>query len=163
MKKRKPLQKILTISFISIIIYFAYFIINNNPSIVMEKNFNLNTLMKQTNSEKITGDKIQLEIQNGCGTKGIANLFMNFLRSEGYDVIDTKNASNFNFKNTIIKIHKPNKGNFVEEIIELLNINSTHIQYDYNENIFYELTLIIGKDYEKLQSFKDVTMHHNPF
>ena len=88
---------------------------------------------------------------------------MNFLRDEGYDVINTKNALDFNYNQTIIKIHKPNKGNFVEEISELLQIDSLSIHYDYNNNIFYDLTIIIGKDYQNLQSFKDVSMHHNPF
>jgi len=163
MKKTKLVQKIIIFLCLPITMYFTYFIINNNPPNEFEKKYNLSTLMKQTSSEKITGQKIQLEIQNGCGTKGTANLFMNFLRDEGYDVINTKNAPHFNYNNTIVKIHKPNRGNFVEEIIELLHIDSLRIEYDYNNNIFYDLTLIIGKDYRYLQSFKDVSMHHNPF
>ena len=163
MKKIKLIQKTTMFLFLSLTIYFTYLIFNNSPLDEFEEKYNLNTLMKQTRSEKITGEKIQLEIQNGCGIKGAANLFMNFLRDEGYDVINTKNALDFNYNQTIIKIHKPNKGNFVEEISELLQIDSLSIHYDYNNNIFYDLTLIIGKDYQNLQSFKDVSMHHNPF
>ena len=163
MKKIKLIQKTTMFLFLSLTIYFTYLIINNNPLDEFEEKYNLNTLMKQTRSEKITGEKIQLEVQNGCGIKGAANLFMNFLRDEGYDVINTKNARDFNYNQTIIKIHKPNKGNFVEEISELLQIDSLSIHYDYNNNIFYDLTLIIGRDYQNLQSFKDVSMHHNPF
>ena len=163
MKKIKLIQKTTMFLFLSLTIYFTYLIVNNSPLDEFEEKYNLNTLMKQTRSEKITGEKIQLEIQNGCGIKGAANLFMNFLRDEGYDVINTKNALDFNYNQTIIKIHKPNKGNFVEEISELLQIDSLSIHYDYNNNIFYDLTLIIGKDYQNLRSFKDVSMHHNPF
>jgi len=161
--KITTLQKLSSFVFISVIIYFAYFIIHKNQVQTPHDIYNLNTLMKQTNSEKNTGNKIQLEVQNGCGVKGVAILFTNFLRSQGYDVIDSKNAINFNYNNTIIKIHKPNKGNFVEEIIGILNIDSTNVEYDYDNTIFYELTLIIGKDYKYLESFDDISMHYNPF
>ena len=39
--------------------------------------------------------KAEMEVLNGCGEPGVANLFTKFLRSEGYDVIEIKNADNF--------------------------------------------------------------------
>ena len=35
---------------------------------------------------------IQIEILNGCGVEGIAELFTNFLRANNYDVISIENA-----------------------------------------------------------------------
>ena len=162
-KIRRLLPKLFSIAFIPIMAYFTYHIIHTYQTNSSEESYDLSTLMKQTKSEKITGEKIQVEVQNGCGTKGLATLFTNFLRSYGYDVIDSKNATNFNFNNTIIKIHKTNKGNFVEEIIEILNLDSIYVEYDYDNTIFYDLTLIIGKDYSDLKSFDEISMHHNPF
>ena len=45
--------------------------------------------------------RAEIEILNGCGEAGIANLFTKFLRSEGYDVIEIKNADNFKYKETV--------------------------------------------------------------
>tara|TARA_B100001750_G_C15466916_1_gene577567 strand:- start:858 stop:1352 length:495 start_codon:yes stop_codon:yes gene_type:complete len=141
---------------------FTYYIVNNK-TIFIEDNTDLNMLMTQTKSEKTTGKKIQLEVLNGCGTKGVAILFTNFLRSNGYDVINFKNAENFNFNKTKIIIHKHDAKNFVNEIIDILALDSKQIEYNFDKNIFYEMTLIIGSDYKKLNSFSEVAMHYNPF
>jgi len=129
----------------------------------MEDSKDLNMLMVQTKSEKATGKKIQLEVLNGCGRKGVAILYTNFLRSNGYDVIDFKNAENFNFNKTKIVIHKNDASDFINEIVSILAIEPKQIEYNYDENIFYEMTLIIGNDYKDLESYAEVAMHYNPF
>ena len=42
--------------------------------------------------------RAEIEVLNGCGEAGIANLFTKFLRSEGYDVIEIKNWGNNRIK-----------------------------------------------------------------
>ena len=111
----------------------------------------------------ITGEKIQIEIQNGCGLKGVAKLYTNFLRDKGYDVIGFSNAPHFNYKNTELIIHKKDSVNFINEISNILSINPKFISYNYNENFIYEMTIIIGKDYNILESFNEVSMYYEPF
>ena len=36
--------------------------------------------------------RAEIEVLNGCGESGVANLFTKFLRAEEYDVIEIKNA-----------------------------------------------------------------------
>ena len=43
---------------------------------------------------------IEVEILNGCGEKGAADLYTVFLRHHGFDVVDFKNASHFNYNKT---------------------------------------------------------------
>jgi len=130
---------------------------NNHPPV------DLSSLIKKTKSEERTGHKIQIEIQNGCGLKGIAKLYTNFLRNKGYDVISFKNASNFNFNKTLLIVHKKDTSNFVDEIINILQINPNSVSYKYNDKIIYEMTVIVGKDYEDLDSFDEVSEHYGPF
>jgi len=85
------------------------------------------------------------------------------MRNKGYDVIDYGNAENFNYSNTKLKIHNKNHENFIYEIVDILTIKPSEIEYNYSKNIFYDLTLIIGKDYKDLDSFSEVTMHYEPF
>ena len=149
---------ILTIS----IIFFTYnkekFSSNNN-----DKSIDLSSLINKTESEKITGEKIQIEIQNGCGLKGVAQLYTNFLRDKGYDVIDFKNAPHFSYKKTQLIIHQKDTLNFTNEMINDLKINSDLVDYNYNNDLIHEMTIIIGEDYNQLDSFNEVKKYYEPF
>ena len=134
-------------------------ILNNNDA-----NKNLSSLMTQSKTEKITGEKAQIYILNGCGQKGIAVLYTNFFRSKGFDVIDYGNANNFNYSKTKLILHDDKKTKHMKEIINLLSINLEQVEYKTNDkNIFYTATLIIGKDYNELESFNEVSNYYNPF
>ena len=135
----------------------------NFPNNQKEEIVDLSLLINKTKSEKLTGDKIQVEIQNGCGLKGIAKLYANFLRNKGYDVISFKNASHFNYNKTELIIHKKDTSNFISEIVDILQINSNLVSYNYNDNFIYEMTIIIGNDYNNLESFDEVSMYYEPF
>ena len=157
-------KKILKFSFlftflISIYFFTEQFYSNNSNS----KKTDLSSLIQKSKSEKKFGKKIQIKILNGCGDKGVADLYKNFLRNKGYDVIDYGNAKNFNHINTKLKIHNKNHENFIFEVVEILSISPDKLEYNYSKNIFYDLTLIIGKDYKNLDSFSEVAMHYEPF
>ena len=131
---------------------------NNSDDIV-----SLSMLIKKTNSEQIFGHKIQVEIQNGCGLKGIAKLYTNFLRDKGYDVINFKNAPHFSYKKTRLFVHQKDTLNFVNEIIDILKINSELVDYSYNNDLLHKMTIIIGDDYNQLDSFNEVKKYYEPF
>ena len=145
---------------ITLFIYFS----KNYPDITFEESsINLSSLLIKTKSEINTGHKIQVQIQNGCGLGGIAKVYTNFLRSHGYDVLEYKNASHFNFDKTQLIIHKKDTSNYIDEIVKILQIEPHVIKYKYDDNIIYEMTVIIGHDYNSLGSYNEVTMHYEPF
>ena len=146
-----------------IIFFIGYNKLSSNNKNLSEGEIELSSLINKTESEKRTGHKIQIEIQNGCGLRGVAKLYTNFLRDKGYDVIGFRNAPNFNYDNTELIIHKKDSSNFVNEIVNILNIEPNFIRYNYNDNLFYEMTVIIGNDYNVLKSFNEVSMYYEPF
>ena len=150
-----------------VITIVAFFTIYNKISYSdqnhRQENVDFSLLMKKTQSEKITGHKIQIEIQNGCGQKGIAKLYTNFLRNNGYDVVNYKNAKNFNYNRTQIIIHKQDTSKFIDEIVNILKISPQLAIYNYNDYSIHEMTVIIGSDYNNLDSFEEVSMHYEPF
>ena len=157
---KKILSKILFFSsFICFIILFVVF-----------KNWNTNNtnlvspridLMNQVQTYDALNKIIQIEVLNGCGEKGVADLYANFLRKNNYDVIDYKNADNFNYNSSKIIVHNNNLA--VENVADLFEIESKNVDYLFNENIFYDMTLIIGKDYKQLESFDKVSKYYNPY
>src|SRR5436190_6241657 len=75
--------------------------------LILLYNFIYRSLSKPTNqvSTTITGDStksltrqpnnqtLQLDVQNGSGTQGIANKFTDYLRANGFDVVEMGNFS----------------------------------------------------------------------
>lgn len=122
----------------------------------------LSTLITKNEYEKKTGHKIQVEIWNGCGIPKLARMYTEFLRAEGIDVLDSKNAANFNYIETKILHHR---GDFDRALVlaDILAIDKNRIIKDENENLFYDLTLIIGKDYMNLPSYRNAVLHQQPF
>ena len=122
----------------------------------------LSTLLTKTSYEKKTGHKIQVEIWNGCGISNLAVMYTDFLRNEGLDVLDSKNADHFNYLETTILHHRGEK-NRALVLADILKIDESSIIDDKNENLFYDMTLIIGKDYIDLPSYRDAVLFQPPF
>ena len=119
------------------------------------------TLISGINFDESLNKRLQIEVLNGCGIKGIADLYTNFLRQNGYDVIDYKNAENFNYDNTTILIHKNNIN--TTHLKELMKIDLFYIKNLIDEYKFFDLTIIIGKDYKNLESYNDASLYYEPF
>ena len=119
------------------------------------------TLISGINFDESLNKRLQIEVLNGCGIKGIADLYTNFLRQNGYDVIDYKNAENFNYDKTTILIHKNNIN--PTHLKELMKIDLFYIKNFIDEDKFFDLTIIIGKDYKNLESYNEVSLHYEPF
>ena len=158
----KSLKKILIkFLFISTLAIIAFIFYNNNIQTNAENEYSSIALMNQSKMENYLNDRVQIQVLNGCGDKGIADLYASYLRDNSYDVIDYKNADHFDYNASQIIVHNNNL--LVENIADLLFIPSNNIDYVFDENIFYDLTLIVGKDYKNLNSYNDVNKHHNPF
>ena len=122
----------------------------------------LSTLLTKTPYEKKTGHKIQIEIWNGCGISNLAVMYKDFLRNEGLDVLDSKNADHFNYSKTTI-LHHRGDINRALVLADILKIDKSRIVDDKNENLFYDLTLIIGKNYIDLPSYRNAVLFQPPF
>ena len=98
---KKILYKLRTVIILSFAI-LIYFIVKEN---FFNNNMSPPSLLSKIVIEKFSEDMIQIEVLNGCGVKGVADLYTNFLRDKGYDVIDYKNANHFNYEQTQLIIY----------------------------------------------------------
>ena len=122
----------------------------------------LSTLITKSHYEKKTGHKIQMEIWNGCGIPKLARMYTNYLRDEGMDVLDSKNADSFDYVETKILHHRGNIERALA-LADIMMIDKNRIIEDQDENLFFDLTLILGKDYMILPSYPHALMHQEPF
>lgn len=93
---------------------------------------------------------IQVEVLNGCGVDGVAAKFTDYLRQNNFDVVHVGNYTSSNIDETIVIDRIGNKAN-AEKLAEILGINNRKIVRQLNKDYFLDATLVIGKDYNKLE------------
>ena len=103
-----------------------------------------------------------MEVLNGCDIPKLALMYTHYLRSEGIDVEAYKNADNSNYNETMILHHRGE----IERALELANIlmiDNNNIIEDKNENLMFDLTLILGKDYVNLPSYPNALKYQSAY
>tara|TARA_Y100000739_G_C20599220_1_gene462038 strand:+ start:111 stop:581 length:471 start_codon:yes stop_codon:yes gene_type:complete len=146
----------LLIAVIVILFFKFYFGFSNNNSIHLS---NSNSILK----------KADVEILNGCGEEGVAKLYTNFLRDLNYDVVSIENAkdkygkNNFDHEYSKIIINKKNKLRAAYEMSLKIGIDKENIKKNYDSEYTWDLVLIIGKDYNKLNSYLKIKNNYNSF
>jgi len=147
---KKPIIYILLITLFTITIYSLKMYLSHDNTI---------DITNQTEFGENTEIKAEIEIFNGCGEPGVANLYSNFLIDKGYDVIDRKNADSFDYLSTNIIVHKKEKMGIAENLADILKIENIKLV----EGGMWDLSLIIGKDFKELDSFEIVQKYYSLF
>ena len=93
---------------------------------------------------------IQVEVLNGCGVEGVAAKFTDYLRQNNFDVVQVGNYTSSNIDETMIIDRIGNRAN-TEKLAEVLGIEKRNIVQQLNKDYFLDATLVIGKDYNKLE------------
>ena len=94
---------------------------------------------------------------NGCGVSALALKTTEFLRTKQIDVINSDNADNHDYKNTLI-IQRNENVKSLKKIVESFGMylgDSTRIKIIPDESIGVDVTIILGKDYNTLPKFEN--------
>jgi len=95
---------------------------------------------------------IQLEVLNGCGITGVAEKLTNYLRQNDFDVVQVGNYRSYDIDNTLVVDRTGNKNNALK-VAEALGIDSKNVIQQINNDYFLDVSLIIGKDFNRLKPF----------
>jgi LytR cell envelope-related transcriptional attenuator len=103
--------------------------------------------------------KIQIEVLNGCGKPGIAKIFESHLRQQGFDVLNIENYRimgkiSWNVPNSKV-IDQVGNIEFAEAVAKSLGIDNKHVTSNDNPSPVYDVSVVIGKDFDKLKGFKE--------
>lgn len=97
----------------------------------------------------IDRSKIQLEVLNGCGVSGVADKFSEFLREDGFDVVNIGNYRSFNVENSLL-ISRSGDEEKAELVASSLMIDQMKIVEHLNPDYYLDLTFVIGRNYIEL-------------
>jgi calcineurin-like phosphoesterase len=112
----------------------------------------LDTLKNQITRQP-SSSTLQIDVQNGTGIQGLGNKFMEYLRSNGFDVVDMGNFSSSDEKNSFVIDRAGNMRN-AKRVATALGISEKYVIQQINKNYFLDATVVIGKDYNDLIPFK---------
>ncbi|NWF88995.1 MAG: LytR C-terminal domain-containing protein [Ignavibacteriaceae bacterium] len=105
---------------------------------------------KNKNNVEVASAIIQIEVMNGCGVDGVAAKFTSYLRERNFDVVQVGNYISNNIDETMIIDRIGNRAN-AEKLADVLGIDKRNIIQQLNKDYFLDATLVIGKDYNKLE------------
>ncbi len=89
----------------------------------------------------------QIQVLNGSGRAGQAEVFRDHLAGLGFDVIETGNARDWNHEHTLV-VARSASDTIAGEVARALGTHRVvHLQ---NPALLVEATVIIGKDYKEL-------------
>ncbi len=137
---------------VSITLYCDRDLVNNKNIFLPKKSGNwvksdvvdaVNNIAKAESS--YTGNKIRIQLLNGTDIVGFASRTERYLQTFGVKVVESGNASNQNYENTvIISINDDQKANKLAELIKCKKI----IKSEVTDDSKYEVTLILGRDFD---------------
>jgi len=99
--------------------------------------------------------KIQVEVLNGCGEKGIGQKVMKFLRNRGFDVVNIDNANHFEYNETIVLDRKGSNGPSTDAFKVGVALGSPNVILQENTVRMVDVSVIVGKDYNRLLFYKE--------
>jgi hypothetical protein len=103
-------------------------------------------------------ENIQIEILNGCGVNGIAKIFQSYLRTQGFDVVNTDNylvegKRYWGLQESKIIDYMGNMEQ-AEALARSLGISLSKIEVNESEIAIYDMSVVIGKDYKQLKGLQ---------
>lgn len=96
---------------------------------------------------------LQIDVKNGSGIQGIANKFTDYLRANGFDVVETGNFTASDIKTTMV-IDRIGNLNNAKKIASSLGVSEKYVIQQISKDYFLDATVVIGKDYTELNPFK---------
>jgi len=88
----------------------------------------------------------RIQVLNGCGSAGAAEKMTDFMRMKKFNVANTGNASSWNYPFTLVVSHT-NDMTIADQIAAALT--TRHVVLMRKEDHSYDVTVIIGPDYEE--------------
>lgn len=116
------------------------------------------TEIKETNGSAETVDNgqpaksqaIRVEVLNGTEIPRLAARAADYLRSKGYDVVQTGNAKHTNFRKSVIQDRIGNMQNAIQ-VANIMGISESNVLQQKNPQLYLDVTVILGQDYKSLK------------
>jgi hypothetical protein len=94
---------------------------------------------------------VQLDVLNGCGAKGAGAKFTEYLRTNGFDVVEMKNYKTFSVPQTLV-VDRVGNLTAARRVAAALGVSDRNVIQQINPDYFVDVSVIVGADYENLRA-----------
>lgn len=98
------------------------------------------------------GAKIQVNVLNSVTGPRVARRTMDYLRARGFDVVEIGNAPAALSRSVVID--RVNDSVSARKVAFAMGIGDSCIHTEVNRDLYLDVTVILGEDYERLKPFK---------
>jgi hypothetical protein len=99
---------------------------------------------------EVAAEIIQLDVLNGCGASGVAQRFTDFLRKRNFDVVQSANYKTFDVEESLV-IDRTGDLETARKVAYALGIEEKNIVQQINPDYYLNVSVVIGRDYDKLK------------
>jgi len=107
-----------------------------------------------SDTSDLVGQIIQVEVRNGAGVDHLAERTTQYLRDEGFDVVDVGNYSSFDQEHSMV-IDRIGNMDAAHTVAEALGIPSERVRQNIKPQYYLDASVIIGRDYDQLRPFQE--------
>ncbi|HNW58464.1 MAG TPA: LytR C-terminal domain-containing protein [bacterium] len=93
-------------------------------------------------------------VLNGCGAKGVANVFADALREKHYNVVAVGNADTFDYEKSVLINRGQVENKEVERIASIVGVSRDRILVIESKTAQSDVELVIGTDYKDLRAYR---------
>lgn len=108
--------------------------------------------IREDNPGQLLGDRIQVEIRNGVGESGLASTATHYLRSRGFDVVESGNHTTFGIDSSFV-VDRIGNPQAAQRVAAALGLSMERVREDIREDYFLDVSVILGNDYLSLEPF----------
>jgi len=101
------------------------------------------------------GNRIEVEVLNGCGIPGMADEFATYLRHRGYDVVRFTNAQRYDYPRTLV-VNRGNDFNQANLVAQTLGVEPNAVENMPDPSLQLDVTVVLGQDYSTLTSYREM-------
>ena len=105
-------------------------------------------------SAKLVGNIIQVEVLNGAGVDHLAWETTQFLRDQGFDVVNTGNAQSFDYEQSVV-IDRIGDLESARRVARALEISPDRVRQEVRTDYYLDASVILGDDYRTLRPFRN--------
>ena len=102
----------------------------------------------------LVGTIIQVEVRNGAGVDHLAERTTQYLRDQGFDVVDVGNHSSFDQKRSVV-IDRIGNPKAARDVAEALGIPPERVRKDVKPQYYLDASVVLGHDYKQLRPFQE--------
>ncbi|TDI77545.1 MAG: LytR family transcriptional regulator [Bacteroidetes bacterium] len=104
------------------------------------------------NPHGLLGDLIQVDVRNGVGKSGLAGEMTKFLRDTGFDVIEHGDHNSFDVDSTVV-LDRIGNLDAAYQVALALGIPSEKVKTEIRTELYLDVSVIIGSDYQSIRPF----------